>query len=215
MKSWVFVNLKPGVGKTTSAVFLAHALHAMGQKPLLADCDPAASALRWADLAGGFAFPVVGLPIAGVHREITHYLSDVDAVVIDAPQIEDHAKIARGAMRFADCWVAPVAPSGIEIDRMSLVSEEWDDVQELRDAPADRVVLLNRTNKPQPTKTGPDADVRAVLTERGYTVLATQIPHHDDQYRQAFGLPVQVEDTAYMRLAAELTARTDDRQATA
>ncbi|MFD8833158.1 AAA family ATPase, partial [Bacillus subtilis] len=40
------MNLKPGVGKTTSAVWLAHALHESGCSPLLVDSDPASSALR-------------------------------------------------------------------------------------------------------------------------------------------------------------------------
>lgn len=55
--SYAFVNLKPGVGKTTSAVWLAHALHESGFSPLLVDSDPASSALRWSELAGGFPSP--------------------------------------------------------------------------------------------------------------------------------------------------------------
>ncbi|MGH3866497.1 MAG: ParA family protein [Pseudonocardiaceae bacterium] len=51
MLSWAYVNLKPGVGKTTCAVFTCAALAERGFRPLLADCDPAASALRWSDLA--------------------------------------------------------------------------------------------------------------------------------------------------------------------
>ncbi|MFD1276874.1 AAA family ATPase [Streptomyces kaempferi] len=55
--SYAFVNLKPGVGKTTSAVWLAHALHELGVSPLLVDSDPASSALRWSELAGASRFP--------------------------------------------------------------------------------------------------------------------------------------------------------------
>ncbi|MBV8541022.1 MAG: AAA family ATPase, partial [Pseudonocardiales bacterium] len=43
MLSWAYVNLKPGVGKTTCAVFTCAALADRGWRPLLADCDPAAS----------------------------------------------------------------------------------------------------------------------------------------------------------------------------
>ena len=47
-----FVNAKPGTGKTTSAVWLAHAFVAEGRPVFLIDADPAASALEWSDLAG-------------------------------------------------------------------------------------------------------------------------------------------------------------------
>ncbi len=56
-----FSNLKPGTGKTTSAVWLAHAFHEAGHGVLLADADPAQSALQWSDLAGGFPFRVAEL----------------------------------------------------------------------------------------------------------------------------------------------------------
>lgn len=211
MLSWAFVNLKPGVGKTTSAVFLAHALHERGLRPLLVDCDPAASALRWSDLAGGFPFGVLPAAIAGVNRELRHHTAGIDAVVFDAPQLEDHARITRGAMLAAGCWIAPLAPAGIEVDRMASVADEWADVQALRSAPADEVVLLNRTNRPEPTRTGPDAEVRETLTRRGYHVLDTQIVYHDLVYRQAFGCPVDVADTAYLALVTELMDRADQR----
>src|SRR5690348_4981782 len=88
------VNLKPGTGKTTSAVWLAHALHARGLSVLLVDADPAASALRWSDLADGFPFRVAGLPVRDLHRRVPDVAAGVDAVVIDVPQIEDHAGVA-------------------------------------------------------------------------------------------------------------------------
>ncbi|MEO7196082.1 MAG: ParA family protein [Pseudonocardiaceae bacterium] len=212
MLSWAYVNLKPGVGKTTCAVFTCAALADRGFRPLLADCDPAASALRWSDLAGGFRWPVVGLAVTDVYRRIGDVLpAGVDAVVYDVPQIEDHARIARGVLRAAGCWVAPVAPSGIEVDRMSRVADEWEDVQSLRVTRADAVVLLNRTNRPEATRTGPDSEVRQALTSRGYHVLATQVQHSDTLYRQAFGCPPVAAGTAYESLVSELLARQDAR----
>ena len=44
-------NLKPGTGKTTSAVWLAHIFVQAGNSVLLVDADPSGSALEWADLA--------------------------------------------------------------------------------------------------------------------------------------------------------------------
>lgn len=204
--SCAFVNLKPGVGKTTSAIWLAHALHESGMSPLFVDGDPAGSALRWSDLADGFPFPVVALPVGDVHRRVDDFLGDRRAVVFDAPQLEDHARIARSIMRHANEWIIPVTPAPIELDRMAPIRREMDDVESLRVEPARTAVLLNRTNRHEPTRTGPDADAREVLTERGYDVLGTQIPRLD-LYAQSFGMQVKVKGSAYMDLAEELMKR--------
>ena len=64
-------NLKPGTGKTTSAVWLAHVFAQAGNRVLLVDADPSGSALEWSDLAAmdprlvpqqAFPFRVVALP---------------------------------------------------------------------------------------------------------------------------------------------------------
>jgi chromosome partitioning protein len=215
MYSWAYVNLKPGVGKTTSSVFHAHALHAEGLEVLFVDADPGGSALRWADMAGGFPFPIIGLPSSRLDAELRNHIAGKDAVVLDLPQLEDHAKIANSGLRFAQTWVAPVAPSGIEVDRMSRVSEDFfANVQAAlgEDNAADEVVLLNRTNVAHQTKNGPDNAVRDALTERGYHVLATQIPYNDGLYRQCFGVPVEVEGTGFVKLTTELLDRARARE---
>ncbi|MGW7366076.1 nucleotide-binding protein [Streptomyces sp. NPDC054841] len=204
--SCVFVNLKPGVGKTTSAVWLAHALHESGYSPLLVDGDPASSALRWSELADGFPFPVIALPVGDVHRRVNDFLGNRQAVVLDAPQLEDHPRIARSIMRYASEWIVPVTPAPIELDRMAPIRSEMDDVQSLRAQPARTAVLLNRTNRPDATRTGPDADAREALTERGFVVLDTQIARLE-LYAQSFGSPVRAKGSAYMDLAGELIKR--------
>ncbi|WP_328731053.1 ParA family protein [Streptomyces caniferus] len=207
--SCAFVNLKPGVGKTTSAVWLAHALHELGLSPLLVDGDPAASALRWSELAGGFPFPVIALPVGDVHRRVNDFLGNRQAVVLDAPQMEDHPRITRSIMRYAGEWIVPVTPAPIELDRMAPILGEMADVQSLRAVPARTAVLLNRTNRPDATRTGPDADAREALTERGFEVLNTQIARLD-LYAQSFGNSVQAKGSAYMDFAEELIERQDE-----
>ena len=49
--SVALLNLKPGTGKTTSAVWLAHIFVEAGQRVLLVDAAPFGSALEWPDLA--------------------------------------------------------------------------------------------------------------------------------------------------------------------
>ena len=96
-----FANLKPGTGKTTSAVWLAHAFPRRDPACCLADADPAAcpamgrprGRLPVPRSRGGPPGPA---PAAGRLRPPD------DVVVIDCAQIEDHARIARSAMRAAD-----------------------------------------------------------------------------------------------------------------
>ena len=115
-------NLKPGTGKTTSAVWLAHVFALAGNRVLLVDADPSGSALEWSDLAAmdpavdprkSFPFRIVALPSRELHRRVPDIAQDDDVVIIDTPQIEDHAAIARSALRFADEVVIPCAPSPI------------------------------------------------------------------------------------------------------
>src|SRR5580658_11292465 len=127
-------NLKPGTGKTTSAVWLAHVFAEAGNSVLLVDADPSGSALEWSDLAAmyprlslsqaAFPFRIVALPSRELHRRLPDIARDDDVVIIDTPQIEDHGAIARSALRYADEVLIPCAPSPIEINRTSPVRDE-------------------------------------------------------------------------------------------
>ena len=152
--SLALANLKPGTGKTTSAVWLAHVFARAGNSVLLVDADPSGSALEWSDLAAmdprlaapqaAFPFRIVALPSRELHRRLPDIARDDDVVIIDAPQIEDHGAIARSALRYADEIVIPCAPNPIEINRTTPVRDEIADVDSLRDRPARSAVLLNR-----------------------------------------------------------------------
>src|SRR5437588_5694561 len=90
--SLALANLKPGTGKTTSAVWLAHVFAQAGNSVLLVDADPSGSALEWSDLAGldpritpreAFPFRVVALPSRELHRRLPEIARDDDVVIID------------------------------------------------------------------------------------------------------------------------------------
>jgi chromosome partitioning protein len=193
-----FANLKPGTGKTTSSVWLAHALAEAGHGVLLADADPAASALQWADLAGGFPFRVAAMARPDLHRHLASYARPGDVVVIDSPQIEDHAAIAQSAIRAASEVVMPVAPSPIEIARSAPMAAE---VTKAGSA-AQVCVLLNRCI----THANSTGDAREALTELGYTVLSYTVPRLE-LYAQSFGGPVPPGDPVFWCIARELLAR--------
>jgi chromosome partitioning protein len=210
--SLALANLKPGTGKTTSAVWLAHVFAEAGNRVLLVDADPSGSALEWSDLAAmypgarppaAFPFRIVALPSPEVHRRVPEIAQADDVVIIDAPQLEDHAEIALSALRYADEILIPCAPSPIEINRTTPVRDEISEVAAFREVPARSAVLLNRCI----VRANSTADAREALQGLGYDVLGTAVPRLE-VYAQSFGLPIP--DTGrevWRRVARDLIAR--------
>src|SRR6516162_7670064 len=192
--SLALANLKPGTGKTTSAVWLAHVFAQAGNSVLLVDADPSGSALEWSDLAAmyprqtppeAFPFRIVALPSRELHRRVPEIAQADDVVIIDTPQLEDHASIARSALRYADEILIPCAPSPIEINRTSPVRDEIAEVQAVRARPARSAVLLNRCV----ARAHSPAYAREALEGLGYDVLQATVPRLE-VYAQSFGLPI-------------------------
>jgi len=193
--SLALANLKPGTGKTTSAVWLAHVFAQAGNNVLLVDADPSGSALEWSDLAAmdpatppeaAFPFRIVALPSRELHRRLPEIAGTDDVVIIDAPQLEDHAGIARSALRYADEILIPCAPTPIEINRTSPVREEISEIEAVRDRPPRSAILLNRFI----TRAHSTADAREALVGLGYDVLGTAVPRLE-VYAQSFGMPIR------------------------
>jgi chromosome partitioning protein len=192
--SLALANLKPGTGKTTSAVWLAYVFAQAGNSVLLVDADPSRSALEWSDLVAmdprvapreAFPFRVVALPSRELHRRLPEIAAEDDVVIIDTPQLEDHAAIARSALRYADEILIPCAPTPIEINRTTPVRDEIAEVEPVRDRPARSAVLLNRCI----TRAHSVPYARQALQGLGYDVLATAVPRLE-VYAQGFGMPI-------------------------
>jgi chromosome partitioning protein len=210
--SLALANFKPGTGKTTSAVWLAHVFAQAGNSVLLVDADPSGSALEWSDLAAmdprltpeeAFPFRIVALPSRELHRRLPEIARDDDVVIIDTPQMEDHAGIARSALRYADEIVIPCAPNPIEVNRTTPMREEIAEVSALRDRPARSVVLLNRCI----ARAHSVGDAGEALERLGYDVLATAVPRLE-VYAQSFGMPIrQAGCDLWRRVAKDLIER--------
>jgi len=211
--SLALANLKPGTGKTTSAVWLAHVFAQAGNRVLLVDADPAGSALEWSDLAAmyprlppqwaAFPFRIVALPSRELHRRVPEIARADDVVIIDAPQLEDHAGIARSAIRYVDEVLIPCAPTPIEINRTTPVRDEIAEIDAVRHRPARAAVLLNRCI----TRAHSTANAREALENLGYDVLGTAVPRLE-VYAQSFGMPITHTGTdVWRQVANDITAR--------
>src|SRR5215475_6351845 len=210
--SVALLNRKPGTGKTTSAVWLAHCFAEAGHHVLLVDADPSGSALEWSDFAAmdprlppaeAFPFRVVALPSRRVHLRIPEIARADDVVIIDAPQLEDHSGIARSVMRYVDEILIPCAPSPIEINRTAPVRDEIAEVESLRDKPVSSAVLLTRCI----TRAHSITNARDALSDVGYDMLPTNVPRLE-VYAQSFGLPIPETGRSVWRdVASDLIER--------
>jgi chromosome partitioning protein len=176
----VVANGKGGVGKTTTAIFVAHALlRATGEACTLIDADPQASAARWARLAAGTG---KALEVTVRERPSTRLAALATGtgtanVVIDTPP--GSPEILAAAIDVADLVLVPTSPSALDI---SVTRQTLDTVTA---SGTQFAVLLTRTRR---TKSVGGAE--AELLDAGAKVLSTHIPLREG-LAMAFGRPVR------------------------
>jgi chromosome partitioning protein len=112
-------NVKGGVGKTTTAVYLAAVAAERGDEVVLVDADPHASSGIWLEERPIDGVTVVETPS---ERTLTRALRNEDAlVVIDTPPGDE--RLVRAAIGAADSVVIPTRAGGVEFPRVATTLE--------------------------------------------------------------------------------------------
>jgi chromosome partitioning protein len=134
------VNLKGGVGKTTTAIHLAACALQDGAVPVVLDADSERSALEWA--AGGeLGFEVLAATRDGLARQARGCERQGGVVIIDGPPNSREALWASSAV--ANRVVVPVAPTGLDINRLRSTLEVLLDIEASK-GELDTCILLTR-----------------------------------------------------------------------
>src|SRR3989442_5403527 len=112
----VVTNLKGGVGKTTTAVYLAAVAVAKGHEVLLIDADRQASSAEWLEER-----PIEGLTVleAPSERTLTRAMSRHEGVaIVDTPPGDE--RLVQSAISSADSVIIPTRAGGVEYPRVAL-----------------------------------------------------------------------------------------------
>ncbi len=179
-KTILVANRKGGCGKTVTALTLAAALSARGERVGLADADGQKSALRWLKLRPATATAIEGLDWSDPD-DLGAYPKKLDWLVIDAPGAL-RGERAEALVAEAKAVVTPVLPSVFDEDSTKRFLRDIEDLKRVRKGKVIVHLVANRIRPGARAAEGLKAffgrigqEPRAWITERtAYAELAAQ-----------------------------------------
>ncbi len=204
------VNQKGGSGKTTLSMQFAGALARRGERVLVVDADPQATATRWAATAADdnpFPASVVGLSAASakVHREVKKFVEDYGYIIVDCPPAAD-SPVPQSALLVADLALVPLIPSPLDMWAAVGIRQVIENVSSINEGLQARLVV----NQCQPN-TNLAKEALEVLPEFGIELCHTYV-HQRQVYRQSavFGQTVHDFGGRAAEAVREIEALTDE-----
>lgn len=118
-------NVKGGSGKTTSAMYLAHAIAATGNEVTLVDACPSGSATLWADDAKDaedpLPFAVVSLANPNMARRVKAFADQGQVVIDSAPA---NAQIGQAAVAVSDFTLIPANARPDDVRQATMIAQQ-------------------------------------------------------------------------------------------
>jgi chromosome partitioning protein len=192
-------NLKGGVAKSTSSVYIALILAIADGRVLLVDADSTnRTCLKWSSLAADWpaAITVVSWEVPDLVRRVQAIEADYDHIVIDTgPQ---RPAILRQALMVTDDLIVPVAPSPVELEQLPdtfALAAEVDAI-----SPTFAQVMFAKVRR----GTRSSVEARRYLTDRELPVMAAEV-HMLEGYPLAYGT-VPTDLAEYEAVVKELEA---------
>ncbi|MFT8358633.1 AAA family ATPase [Bifidobacterium aquikefiri] len=190
MKTIAFLNSKGGVGKTTSTMLTALALHKAGYRVMVRDTDPSGGSSTWAFRAedGGTPLPfVVDTPN---QESLTRGVkANLDFVLIDTPPLMS-GTLARRIDEIADVIVIVARPGRLDENRTMDTFDNFD---------SPRAILINGAK----ANTKALKELQEIIESKGLSVFDTIVPEREITRNAMGGNSVPVK-SQFQEFALEL-----------